>query len=161
MVSTDWPTGDASLLPEACNSVVHSLSLFRAADRKSLQKWDSLRFVTVFVRTTFLVLRHETIGVNNRGAAFALANVASERERLTEGEPALPCKPAFDYGSPEDQDVDSAVLSISRRVFRHRELRLRRGCSPGLDLGHTAGLKLGDDLIGDFVIEARPILAGA
>ena len=38
---------------------------------------------------------------------------------------------------------------------------LRRGRTPGLNPGHASGLKLGDDLVGDFVVEVRPVLAGA
>ena len=30
----------------------------------------------------------------------------------------------------------------------------------GCDPGHAAGLQLGDDLVGDFVIKARPVVAG-
>jgi hypothetical protein len=45
--------------------------------------------------------------------------------------------------------------------FRHGQRRLRRGSAPGLHPGHAAGLKLGDDLVGDVVVEASPVLAGA
>ena len=38
------------------------------------------------------------------------------------------------------------------------ERRLRRRGAPRLHPGHTAGLQLGDDLVGDFVIKARPVL---
>ena len=64
-------------------------------------------------------------------------------------------------GSPQDQHVNATVLPVSRRVFRHGQRRLCRGRTPGLDPGHAAGLEFGDDLVGDFVIEARPVLAGA
>ena len=49
---------------------------------------------------------------------------------------------------------------VGRRVVRHRERRLGRRRPPGLDPGHPAGLQLGDDLVGDFGVEARPVLAG-
>jgi hypothetical protein len=37
------------------------------------------------------------------------------------------------------------------------------GCGrlPGLNPGHAAGLELGDDLVGDFLVETRPVLAQA
>jgi len=40
-------------------------------------------------RTALLVLRHEAIGIDDSGAPLALADIAAERERLAEGQPAL------------------------------------------------------------------------
>ena len=107
------------------------------------------------------VVGHEAVGIDDGGAALTLADVTSERERLAESEPALAGKAAFDHGSPQDQDVYATVLPVSRRVFRHGERRLGRRRTPRLDPGHAAGLQLGDDLVGDFVIKARPVLTGA
>src|SRR5258708_34951402 len=58
----------------------------------------------------------------------------------------------------------SSPVSRARRFSssgtnRHGERCLRRGRAPGLDPGHAAGFQLGDDLAGDFVIEARPVVA--
>lgn len=133
----------------------------RLVDRKPLEEQNGLCFLAGLARTLLFVAGHETVGVDNRGASFALADVAAERERLTEGESALPGKSELDYGSPENQNVNPAILPVSRRVLRHREWRFCRGRPPGLDPGHSAGFKFGDDLVGDFLIEARPVLAGA
>jgi hypothetical protein len=120
-----------------------------------------LHLFTGIGRTLFLIARHEAIGVDDGGAAFALADVAAKRGRLTEGEPALSCEPALDHGSPEDQDVDAAVLPSSRCIFRHRQRRSCRSRAPWLDPRQAARLKFSDDLVGDFVIEICPVLAGA
>jgi hypothetical protein len=55
------------------------------------------------VRTTFLVLRHEPVGVNDGGATFTFADVATQRECLTEGGPALSCEPPLNHRSPENK----------------------------------------------------------
>ena len=137
------------------------LALIGVEHGKALEERDCLRLFAGLGGASLFVIRHETIRVDDGGAAFALANVAAERERLTEGEPTLTGKSAFDHGSPEDEDVNATVLPVSRRVFRHRQRRFCRSRTPGLDPGHPASLKFGDDLVGDFVIEGRPVLAGA
>ena len=45
-------------------------------------------------------------------------------------------------------------------VARHRERRLDRCRSPRLHPWDTAGLQLGDDLVGDFGVKARAVVAG-
>ena len=120
-----------------------------------------MRFFTGFGGASLLVARHETIGVDHGRAALALADVAAKRERLAKRKPALSGKSVFDRAPPEQQDVNATVSAVGRRIFRHRQRRLCRGRAPGLDPGHAAGLELGDDLVGDFVIEGRPVLAGA
>src|SRR5579859_1495572 len=137
------------------------LALVSIENGKTLEERYGLHIFTGLGRTPFLVARNETIGIDDGGAAFALTNVAAERERLTEGEPTLTGKSAFDHGSPENEDVNATVLPVSRRVFRHRQRRFCRGRSPGLDPGYPASLKFGDDLVGDFIIEICPVLAGA
>src|ERR1700686_3839060 len=136
-------------------------ALVSVENGKTLEERDGLPLFTGLGRTPFLIARHETIGVDDGRAAFALANVAAERERLTKGEPTLTGESAFDHGSPEDEDVNATVLPVSRRVFRHRQRRFGRGRAPGLDPGHPAGLKLGNNLVSDFIIEICPVLAGA
>ena len=128
---------------------------------KSFEEWNRLRFFAGLGSAPFFVIRHETIGVDDCGAALSLANVAAERERLTKCEPTLPGKSAFDHGSPENEDVNATVLPVGRRIFRHRQRRFCRGRTPGLNPGDASGLKFGNDLVGDFVIEVRPVLAGA
>src|SRR5262249_30268222 len=128
---------------------------------KALEEWNRLRFFAGLGGASLFVTRHETIGVDRRRTAFALANMAAKRQRLAEREPALPRKTMFDCATPEQQDVNAAVEAISRSVFRHSERRLRRSGAPRLNPGHTASLKFSDDLAGDFIIEVRPALSGA
>src|SRR6185437_1714240 len=80
-------------------------------------------------------------------AVLALPDISPERQRLAEGDPALDWKTMFDH----------RIVSASSRVLRHGERRFRRRRVPGLDPGHAAGLKLVDNLGGDFVVKARPI----
>src|SRR5216684_1252092 len=102
-----------------CDLVRQILALVRVENGKTLEERDGLHLFTGLGRTPFLIARHETIGVDDGRAAFALADVAAKRERLTEGEPALSCEPALDHGSPEDEDVNATVLPVSRCIFRH------------------------------------------
>src|SRR5262249_13241203 len=94
-------------------------------------------------------------------AALTLADVTAERQCLAKRQPALAGKTVLDHGAPEDQNIHTAVLAAGRCVLRHRQRRLRRRRPPGLHPGHTAGFEFGDDRVGNFVVEARPVLAGA
>src|SRR5260370_26030290 len=87
--------------------------------------------------------------------------MAAERERLPECEPALTCEVTLDDRAPENQHINATILPAGRGVLRHRERRLRRPGAPRLNPRHAADLKLRDDLVGDFVINARPVLACA
>ena len=128
--------------------------------REALQEGDGLGFLAGFAGSLLLLVRNEAVGIDDRGAALALADVAAKAEGLPEGEPALAGEAVLDHGAPEDQHIDAGIASASGRVPRHRERRLRRRSAPRLDPGHTAGLQLGDDLASDFVIEVRPVGAG-
>ena len=119
-----------------------------------------MRFVTGLGGAPPLVFRYETVGIDHGGAALTFADVSAKRQRLAKRKPALFRKTLFDRAPPEKQDVDAAVGTIGRSIFRHGERRFCCGRTPRLDPRHSAGLKLGDDLVGDFVIEARPVLAG-
>ena len=79
---------------------------------------------------------------------------------MAEGEPALANEPSLNDRAPENEHIHAGVAALCRGVLRHGERRLRRRRPPGLDPGHTAGFQFGDDLVGDFGIEARPVLAG-
>src|SRR3546814_9277205 len=85
---------------------------------------------------------------------------AAEPERLAEGQPALAGEATLDDGAPEDQDVDPGVAPLGRGTLRHGERRLGFRGAPRLYPGNAAGLQLGDDLVGDFLIEARPVVTG-
>ena len=130
-------------------------------DGEPLQERDRGGFLAGLAGASLLVVRHEAVGIDDGRAVLALAHIAAERERLAKGQPALGGEAVLDHGAPEDQDVDPRILPAGGGVLRHGERRLRRRRPPGLDPGHAAGLQLGDDLAGDFVIEARPVVAGA
>src|SRR3984957_7270496 len=144
-----------------CDFVRQATTLVCVKDCEAFQEWNRLRLFPVFGRPTFLVLWHKPVGVDDCGAAFTLADMAAKRQSLAKGEPALSCEAVFDHGSPKDQDVDAAVLPVGRGVLWHCQRRLCRGRPPGLDPWHAASLKFSDDLVGDFVIEALPVLARA
>lgn len=143
------------------NVVGQFLALIGVENGKAFEEWNRLRVFAGLSGASLFVIRHETISVDDCGAALSLAHVAAEREGLTKGEPTLTCKSVFDHGSSKDEDVDATVLPVGRRIFRHGERRFRRGRTPRLNPGHASGLKLGNDLVGNFAIEVRPVLAGA
>jgi hypothetical protein len=58
------------------------------------------------------------------------------------------------------QDVEPRIAAAGGGVRRHGEWRLRRRRPPGLYQRDAAGFQLTDDLVGDFRIEARPVLTG-
>src|SRR3546814_14053773 len=66
--------------------------------------------------------------------------------------PALAGEATLDDGAPEDQDVDPGVAPLGRGILRHGERRLGFRGAPRLYPGNAAGLQLGDDLVGDFLL---------
>ena len=79
-----------------------TIALVSVEDRKAFEKWNRPRFLAGFGGSPLFVARHKTVGVDHRGAAFALADMPAKRERLTESEPALSRKAALDDGTPEN-----------------------------------------------------------
>ena len=136
------------------------LALIGVEDREPLEERDGARLVAVAFGPPAFVIRREAVGIDDGRAVLALADVAAEAQGLAEGQPALADEAVLDDRAPENQHVDAGVAALCRGVLRHGERRLRRRRPPGLDPGHAAGLQFGDDLVGDFVIEARPVLAG-
>ena len=78
----------------------------RVEDGESFQERDSVGLIASVAGTLLLVLGNEAIGIDDGGAALALADIAAEREGLTESEPALAGEAMLDDGAPEDQDID-------------------------------------------------------
>ena len=146
-----------------CNGDLHRqiVALVGVEHREAFQERNGLRFVAGVRRALLLIIRNEAVGIDHGRAALALTDMAAERERLAERQPALSRKAAFDDGTPQDQDIDATVLPAGGGILRHRQRRLRRRGAPRLDPGHPPRLQLGDDLAGDFVVEARPVLVGA
>ncbi|KIU01683.1 hypothetical protein QU38_00370, partial [Staphylococcus aureus] len=126
-----------------------------------LQERDRLGLVAGLAGAPLLVVGHEAVGIDDGRAALALADIAAERQRLADGEPALAGKAVLDDGAPEDQHIDPRIMPAGGGVPRHGERRLRRGGPPRLDPGYAAGLQLAHELTGGFVVKARPGLARA
>ncbi len=144
-----------------CDRVGQPLALIGVEHGEALEERDGARLVAVAVGALTLGLRHEAVGIDHRGAPFALADIAAERERLTEGEPGLARIAALDDRAPEDQHVDPRIASAGGGILRQADRRPSARSAPGLDPGQAPGFQLGDDLVGDFRIEARPVLTGA
>ncbi len=134
-----------------------AVTLSDVEDREALQERDRLCLVAGLSRTTAFIVRHEAVGIDDGGAALALADIAAKRQGLAEGQPALAREAVRDHRAPEDQHIDPRVAAPGCGVGRHGERRLGRGRPPGLDPGQPSGLQFGQDLAGDFVIQARPV----
>ena len=67
----------------------------------------------------------------------------------------------LDDGPPQDQHIDPGISALRGSIARHGERRLDRCRPPRLDPGDTAGLQFGDDLVGDFGVKARAVVAAA
>jgi hypothetical protein len=128
--------------------------------RESFEEGDRVGFASIALRPLSLFVRHKAVGIDNGCAVLAPANTAAEAKRLAEGEPILGNEAVLDYRTPEDQYIDPRVLSQSRRVPRHGKRRFRLHGPPRLNPGDATGLELCDDLVGDFLIQARSVLAG-
>jgi hypothetical protein len=85
--------------------------------------------------------------------------MAAEPERLAKGEPALSREAMLDHRTPQDQHIDPGIFAPRGGVARHGERRLDRWRAPGLDPGNTVSLQFGDDLVGDFGVKARAVVA--
>src|SRR5260370_27274211 len=124
---------------------------------KSLQEADRVGLASVALGASAFLIWREAVGVDYGRAPLTLADVSAKAERLAEGKPALACESALDDDIPKDQYVDAGIAALGCRVLRHVERRLRRRRPPGLNPRNTASLQLGDDLVGDFLIKARPV----
>lgn len=145
--------GDHEVLRQA-------FALPQVEDGEALEERDRLRFLAGLSRPFLLVVGNEAVGIDDGGAVLALADIAAEAEGLAKRQPALGREAVLDHGTPEDQHVDPGVEPAGAGVLWHGERCLRRRRAPRLDPGHAAGLQLGDDLRGNFIVEARPVGTG-
>jgi len=136
------------------------LALRQVEDRESLEEGDGLGVLASLAGASLLVAGDEAVGVNNGDAVLAPADMAAEREGLAKDQPALTGEAVLDDGAPEDQHIDAGIAASRGRVPGHGEGRLGRRCPPRLNPGKPAGLQLGENHAGDFIIEARPVGAG-
>src|SRR5262249_46631649 len=88
---------------------------------------------------------------------LTLTNTAAEAWGLAESEPILGAESPIDDCAPQDEHIDPRVVAMSCRILRHRERRFGRHGPPRLDPRYAAGLQLGDDLVGDFLIQAPSV----
>ena len=137
------------------------LALVGVEHREALQEGNGSRLVPVALGPPALLIGDEAVGIDDSRAGLALTDMAAEPKRLAKREPALARKAALYDCTPQDQHIDPGVAAAGRGILRHGEGCPRGRRAPGLDPGHAACLQLGDDLVGDFLIEARPVPAGA
>src|SRR3546814_11791189 len=64
---------------------------------------------------------------------------------------------AGDDRIPERENIDSAVSAIADGIVRHANRC--RGGAPGLNPGNPSLFQLGDDSLGNLLIEVRPLAA--
>src|SRR3954468_3525311 len=77
-----------------------AVALITVEDRELLEERNGLRFLTGLMCAALFAGGHKAVGIDDGGAALALANVTTERQRLAEGKPALPCKSLFGRSTP-------------------------------------------------------------
>jgi len=99
----------------------------------------------------------EEIGADDGRSELAPADIAAKAERLPKGEPALSREAVLDRRAPHDQHVDSVIEALGSAILRQTERCLCCRGASRLRPRHPAGFKLGDDLLGDFLVEARPV----
>src|ERR1700682_4860014 len=119
------------------------LALIGIEDREAFEERDRTGFIPIAFRTLAFVIRNEAVGIDNRRAVLAFADVAANAQGLAEGEPTLADEALRDDGVPEDKYIHAGVSAPRGCILRHGERRLRRRRSPRLDPGHAARLQLG------------------
>ena len=131
------------------------LALVGIKDREAFEEWDGVGFVAGFGGARAFAVRNEAVGIDDRGAAFALLHMGADFQRLAKGEPVLAGKAALGDGAPQDQDVDAAIGARGRGVFRQAERGGHSG--PGLHPRHAPLLEFGDDLVSDLLVQAGAV----
>jgi hypothetical protein len=137
-----------------------TFALVRIEHCESLNERDRIGLVSIALGPPAFLIGDKAVGIDDGGAVLALTDITAQAERLAEREPVLGAEPVLDHRVPEGQHIDPRVLALGRGILRHGERRFGRHGSPRLNPGHAAGLELGDDLVGDFLIQARPVPTG-
>jgi hypothetical protein len=95
----------------------------------------------------------EAVGVGDRGAVFAFADVAAEGQRLFEGQTPVGVLAAREQRVPHQKDIDARIDVVRGGIDRHgQNWSARSGLNPGDRSGHD----LFDDPVGDLLIMPRP-----
>jgi len=138
-----------------------AVALLDIEDGEALEEVDRAGVLARFLRALTLLAGDEAVGVDHRRAALALAHAAAQRERLAEGKPDLAGIAALDDSAPEDQHVDAGIAPAGRGILRQGQRRGHARSSPGLHPGQAPGLEVGDDPVGDLVVEVRAVTRGS
>ena len=72
----------------------------------------------------------------------------------------MPRELALRGGRPERENIDSRIGSPRRRIARNRERHGPGGGVPRLRPGNTSALEIGDDGVGDILIDVGAIVLG-
>ena len=135
-----------------------TFALICVEHREAFEKRNRAGLFAALCGSLSLIVRRETVGKDHGRPVFAFSHIAADAKRLSEREPALTRKSAFDDRPLEDEHVDARVAPLRRGVLRYRERRPRRRSPPRLNPGNAPSLQFGDHLVGDFGIEARPVV---
>jgi hypothetical protein len=136
-----------------------AFALVGRKDRVALQERDRSGRPVFLAGPFALLLRRVAMGIDHGHAALALADISAKLQRLAEGEEAVGGEAAFDHRAPQDQDVDPAVARAGAGI--DRQVEGGGGRIPRLHPGHAPLLELGDDPVGDVLIEVGPLRCGS
>jgi hypothetical protein len=78
-------------------------ALLDVEDGEALEEGDAARLDASLMSAVAHVIGNEAVGIDDGGPALALLDVASKREGLPEGQPALRGVALFDDGVPQDE----------------------------------------------------------
>ncbi len=139
----------------AADPIGQAVALGGVEDDKALEEGHACGLVVLPVCALSLGSRHEAVGIDDRGAALALADMTAQIQRLPVGQPVLAGEAASHGGIPQDEDVDAGIAASRDGVAGQAE---RAGAlAPGPDPGYPALLQFTHDAAGDFGIEGRPV----
>ena len=143
------------------DAVGQSLELLDAEYREALEERDCAWLLAPLLGAVARVVGDEAVGIDDRRAALALAHVTTKGKRLLEGKPALRGEALLDDCGPQHEDVDTGVGPTGGGIRRHPKRGAHSRRAPRLHPGQAAGLQLGDDLVGDLLVERAAIFCWA
>ena len=75
----------------------------------------------MLLRAARFTLRNKAVGVADRGAAFALADVSTKSKGLAEGQPMLRTEATPDDRIPKNENVNSRIAPLAD-LLQYRQL---------------------------------------
>lgn len=133
--------------------VRQTLALRGIEDGEALEERHAARVFSCLLRALTFGCGNEAIGIDDCGAAFALADRTARLARLPESQPALRGIAALDDRLPQDEDVDSRIGAPGERVARQARPGRAGGVSPRLNPRQASRFQFADDAVGNFVVE--------